>query len=386
MKKLTAQDLVQMISSVFPALPGDRSLCILVDFPHEPQDDNQPWKERREVAFEWNQLLQNCKDELKLEEIMLIGYSSVGANNAELPEYSFCLQDQLPQLASDLSNMGSAISLTEVFEKNQLFLAPTEYSTTAPLKMAAPRYQFRAATMPGFSLAMIPALTIDYGIVGKRVDTISQKLTKAIRAEVSMIVDNKDTYNIIFDLRHRQGHASSGRFPKRGVAGNFPSGEAYIVPYEGESEPSQTKGILPVQFGEEVVYYEIENNVAVSVTGEGEAAEKEAALIQKERAYANIAELGFGVLGDFGLDPIGEILLDEKLGFHIAFGRSDHFGGQVSPECFSTPQAVVHIDRIYIPQIQPRILVQYVKLIYSETEQEIMLQDGKFLLKAFEEL
>jgi len=34
-----------------------------------------------------------------------------------------------------------------------------------------------------------------------------------------------------------------------------------------------------------------------------------------------MTELGTGVPGDFGLTPIGEILLDEKLGPHIASSR-----------------------------------------------------------------
>ena len=68
--------------------------------------------------------------------------------------------------------------------------------------------------------------------------------------------------------------------------------------------------MLPVQHGPDVVLYEIKANRAVKVTGEGEAAKSEADLLNRERAYGNIAELGFGVLSDFGLEPIGQILLD----------------------------------------------------------------------------
>jgi hypothetical protein len=41
-------------------------------------------------------------------------------------------------------------------------MAPTQYSATAPLKNAARKFNLRAATMPGFSPAMIPTLKIDY--------------------------------------------------------------------------------------------------------------------------------------------------------------------------------------------------------------------------------
>ena len=58
----------------------------------------------------------------------------------------------------------------------------------------------------------------------------------------------------------------------------------------------------------------------------------------------------------------GEVLLDEKLGLHIAFGRSEHFGGQVGPAQFSRPEAVVHQDRVYVPAIQPRLVAARVDL------------------------
>src|SRR5690606_36663396 len=119
--------------------------------------------------------------------------------------------------------------------------------------------------------------------------------------------------------------------------------------------PSRTRGELPVQFGDEIVLYHVEKNRARSAFGSGPAGQAESERLLAEPAYGNIAELGFGVLADFGVEPVGEILLDEKLGLHIAFGRSDHFGGFVGAGQFSSPQALVHIDRIYIPQTQPHV-------------------------------
>lgn len=383
MQNLTTEELVQLIATVFPKMSDDNALAILVDFPKNAEEDNNAWEERRTVAWEWWQSLHNCPEKMDLQKVSFIAYDNVGANNADLPEQCYVLEENLPKFSAELATVGKPIALTEVFETHQLYLAPTEYSTTAPLKMAAPRYQFRAATMPGFALAMIPALRIDYSIVSSRVNTICEKITRAVRADVVMIVDKEKTCEVTFDLRNRHGHSSSGCFPTRGLAGNVPSGEAYIVPYEGEGEPSQTHGILPVQFGDEIVYYTLENNIAILATGDGPTAEKENELIHYEKAYANIAELGFGVLGDFGLDPIGEILLDEKLGFHIAFGRSDHFGGMVSPACFTSPKAVVHIDRIFIPQMQPRIHLKSVILAYPDGTTETIIDNAQFLASSF---
>jgi leucyl aminopeptidase (aminopeptidase T) len=244
-----------------------------------------------------------------------------------------------------------------VLDTHSIVIAPTELSATAPLKLLARSHAFRAATMAGFSSAMIPALRIDYGEVSRRVFRMKALLDHATRAELRFEVAHGESCALTLDLRHRSAHASDGILDRNGVAGNLPSGEAYIVPYEGErpGDPSGSRGRLPVQFGDAVVVFEIENNRAHRVHGEGLAAREQAEWLEREPAYGNLAELGLGVLGDFGLPPTGEILLDEKLGLHVAFGRSDHFGGQVGAAQFSRPDAVVHIDRVYIPSLQPRI-------------------------------
>jgi len=260
-------------------------------------------------------------------------------------------------------------------------MAPTQLSTTAPMKLLARRHNFRAATMPGFTPAMIPALRIDYGEVNRRVDRIRDEVTRADAVDIQFKVDGKDRCDVHFDVRYREGHASGGRFPTMGEAGNLPSGECYIVPYEGErQEASRSEGILPVQLEDEVVRYRIARNKAVAVLSQGPRSADEARRIKDEPAYANIAELGFGVLKDFGLGPVGVTLLDEKLGLHIAFGRSDHFGGAVGVQDFSSPEAVIHIDRIYIAETAPRIRVEYVRLTYPGGGTLDLMRDGHYTI------
>jgi len=154
------------------------------------------------------------------------------------------------------------------------------------------------------------------------------------------------------------------------------------VPYEGElpGDPSRSAGELPVQFGDEVARYRIEENRAIEVVSSGPESEREADLLAREPAYGNIAELGLGVLGDFGIEPIGEVLLDEKLGLHIAFGRSDHFGGQVGPQQFSSPEAVVHQDRVYVPALQPRVVAARVDLQREDGLKLALMRDGRYVI------
>lgn len=386
MEKLSAQELTELIESVFPSLSGDNQLGILVDVPRKAESDHPGWKQRREMAAEWVALLKENISGLHVKNVVLVGFPDVGSNNADLPEHGYYVSGSPPPLARDLENKGEKIDFQRIFRETQLILAPSEYSTTAPLKNAAREFGFRAGTMPGFSSAMIPALRIDYGEVSRRVTLLKEKLDPASRAEVTFSVDRKKEYHMEFDLRFRTAHLSSGRFPEKGTAGNVPSGETYIVPYEGEArEDTRTRGILPVEINGDVMLFTVRKNRATGVEhldGIQDSGDlnREKDHLKKDPAYGNMAELGFGVLGDFGLTPIGEILLDEKLGFHVAFGRSDHFGGMVGPGDFSSPGQVIHLDRVYIPSLQPRIVVESVDLGYEDRPAEPIIRSGKYLI------
>ena len=269
MMTLAPEELVALVRSVFPRFETDKTLAILVDVPREARLDNPAWKERRRLAGEWHVLLQARKAEIPLDAVQLIAYPDVGSNNADLPAGGFLLDGPLPDVAAELERAGKRVGFEQVFAATQLFLAPTEFSTTAPLKVAARRFRFRAATMPGFAASMIPALRIDYGEVARRVDALKSRLDEAEHADVSFTVDGRKEYAMHFDLRRRTAHASSGRFPEPASAGNLPSGEAYIVPYEGEAgETSLTAGVLPVEIDGEVVLFTVRANRAVAAEGD----------------------------------------------------------------------------------------------------------------------
>jgi len=379
MSTLTTHDLVNLVRSAFPRFESDRKLAVFVDVPKEPAKDNEPWKVRRAMAAAWAEALNAGREEIPLEGISLIAYPDVGSNNADLPSVGYVVEGPLPNSAAGLPSAGRPIPFDEIFRTFQIILAPTEFSTTAPLKNAGRAYGFRAATMPGFAASMIPALRVDYAEVGRRCRVLKALLDEAEEADVEFIVDGAERHLMTFDLRFRSAHESGGRFPKKGMAGNLPSGETYIVPYEGEKgESSRTFGVLPVQIEREIVRFGVAFNKVTAVDGGGPAAEAERLHLAAEPAYGNMAELGFGVLGDFGLQPVGEILLDEKLGLHVAFGRSDHFGGIVGPSAFSSPAAVIHLDRIYIPAVQPRVSVAAVGLRFPVGRVERIMANGRY--------
>ena len=378
---LTSEDLVQLVRRVFLPGPDDTTAAFIVDLPDEASPDTAAWKARREMAAAWVEALRSEREALPIE-IDLYVYRNTRAMNADLPAGAWLHQGgPLPPNAGAL-DVAAQVTFDDIFKTHRIFFAPTEFSATAPLKIAAKKFNFRAATMPGFSEAMIPMLRLDYGEINRRVILLKKLIDDAVQAEIFFEVDESDDYHIKVDLRHRKSHASGGLFPHPGEAGNLPSGETYIVPYEGEidGDPSRTQGELPVQFGDEVVVYRVVQNRALGVFGEGPAADRERALIKDEPAYANIAELGFGVLADFGIKPLGDLLSDEKLGFHIAFGRSDHFGGVVGAAQFTRPDAVVHSDRVYIPEMQPRVKVRSLSLRMNDHNVVPIMQDGQYVI------
>jgi hypothetical protein len=380
MERLKAAELVAMIERVFEPKEGDERVAILVDLPDGALPDNDAWALRRTIAADWVRELRSGSADHRFE-VDLVVYRNVRANNADLPETAWsCDPAELPATADDL-DPSSAIPFSEILDTHRLVLAPTELSATAPLKVLSKIHSCRGATMPGFSPAMVPALRLDYTEVNRRVHLLKDLLDRAVAADLRFVVDGDAAYDLHLDLRHRTAHASGGLLPEPGTAGNLPSGEAYIVPYEGEidGDPTSTSGVFPVQMDDEVVLFKIEGNVATSILSDGPVSRKEADLLRDEPARGNIAELGLGVLAAFGLEPIGVVLLDEKLGLHVAFGRSEHFGGQVGPERFSSPEAVIHQDHVYLSRIQPRINAAAVDLRFEDGETLALIRDGEYV-------
>lgn len=377
-ERLQGEELAALVERVFRPRATDTGIAVLVDLPDGEVGDNPDWQARREMAAGWVEELHGQRAVLGLATELWL-YRNVRTNNGDLPAGAWRHDGgPLPASADEL-DPAALVPFADLFAQRSIFIAPTEFSATAPLKVAARSLPIRAATMPGFSAEMIPALRLDYGEVNRRVARLAGLLTEAEGCDL-LFRHPEGESALHLDLRFRSAHASGGLVPEPGTAGNLPSGEAYIVPYEGEreGEPSRTAGFLPVQFGDEVVIYRIEGNRALSVAPGGPAAAAEAEHLRREPAYGNLAELGLGVLSAFGVKPVGEILLDEKLGLHIAFGRSDHFGGQVGPQQFSGPGAVIHIDRVYVPESQPRVAVAGADLLLPGGERLPLMREGAY--------
>lgn len=377
---LTQAELRNLFETVFKPRPTDRTLTILVDVPNTPVPDDDEWRERRELAYDWWVKTITFKHDIGLDTVQILYYENVGSNNSDLPPTVYHYGGKPTHLTAEmLSDEGIPLQLEEVLQKTDWIIALTKFSATAPCKMLAKIYHFRGTTMPGFTLGMLPSLNIDYSKVHERIMLLKERLDEAVR-ELIVFDARGIEHRFDVDLRYRTATPSSGMFHDDMIVGNLPSGETYIVPYEGEKddEPSRTNGELPVQFGDEIVLYRIVENRAVEVLSNGPTSATEAAKLREEPAYGNIAEIGHGVLGEFGCVAAGNTLMDEKLGLHVAFGRSEHFGGIISPASFNNPKNVIHIDRVYVPSLQKDIQVRRVTLFYPDGRKEDIMMNGEW--------
>jgi hypothetical protein len=382
MTMLTSDQLNSLFKTVFQFRASDKTLTFIVDVPNDNVPDHDQWKERRMMAFDWWQKASAFKDDIGIDSVDIFFYENVGSNNNNLPDVVYSIADDPSNFTGEsIHVMGKAFKLDEILENTDIIIAPTEFSATAPCKMLAKKFNFRGTTMPGFIPEMIPSLSLDYEKVNTRIMSIKTRLDDAVQEEIVFSVRGKE-YKFTADLRHRTATPSSGMFHNDMIVGNLPSGETYIVPYEGEitENPSQSTGHIPVQFENEIVVYKIDQNRAIEVVTEGKHSEEQQKMLMDEPAYGNIAEIGHGILGEFGLQAVGSLLMDEKLGLHIAFGRSEHFGGIVSPRSFNDPSKVIHIDRVYVHSLQPEIIVKHAKLVYVDGNEEVIMKNGVWIV------
>ena len=358
-----AFDLPKLLESVFEPEEGE-TVVVACDRPRTPAEDNPQWADRRVWAEEWREAFAALGQRRGFRTLPLLTYPATGANGAPLPQ------------EGELG--GKTVELEAVLVESTLAVFLTEYSATAPLDaITRKKRDFRAASLPGVERRMTEsALAADYREVARRCQILAQALAEAESLEVHFSTD----HTCLFDLRFRRPEVDDGYLP-RGKEGdrviNLPSGETFIVPYEGERPgiPSRTAGEIPwVEAGETVVFHIAENQV-VQVQGQGPVAARFREVFATDPARCNVAEVAFGC------NPMarvtGNVLEDEKAGFHWAYGRSDHLGGTVGVPAFRFPQTVVHQDLVYAPgnPVSVRLAV-----VHKATESVKVMENGRYLV------
>lgn len=358
-----AFDLVKLLRDVF-APERDEVVTVAFDLPRTPGEDNPSWADRRVWAEEWQQAFLSLGREVGFTTNPLLTYPATGAHGAPLPKEGY-LGDQ-------------SVNLEEVLLGSTLAVFLTQYSATAPLDaITRKKKDFRAASLPGVERRMTQtALAADYREVARR----CQLLFKALCGSSGLEVVFSTGHTCLFDLRFRKPEVDDGFLPRHKEGDrviNLPSGETFIVPYEGEKPgvASRTEGEIPWEEAGELVVFVVKNNRVVQVRGDGPGAFRLREIFAADPARTNVAEVAFGCNPNAVVT--GNVLEDEKAGFHWAYGRSEHLGGSVGVQAFSSPETVVHQDLVYA-QGNP-ITVAKAQLV-KENEHVLVMRDGTYTL------
>jgi hypothetical protein len=326
-------ELKRLLTGVFETQPGE-VVVVACDLPRGELTDHVAWRQRREMSAEWRAAFEELGVDAGFTTLPLLEYPATGAHGADLPAKG--------------TLGGKPAEMDAVLLQSTLAVFLTQYSATAALDGFCRRKEdFRAASLPGLERRMEKsALDADYREVARR----CRILDEAMHEADSLLVRFSSSETCTFDLRYRRPEVDDGYLPRFKPGDriiNLPSGETFIVPYEGEraGEPSRTAGKLPVAVNGEHVVLEVEQNRIIRILGDGPGAAKYREIFAVDPARANIAEVAFGC--NERAVVTGNVLEDEKAGFHWAYGRSDHLGGSVGVAAFVKPENVVHQDTVY---------------------------------------
>lgn len=422
---LTPSDLNNIMETVFPhfdgkpTTPGNRipvarrKVLIITDIAHSGSDSstgmNAAWRKRIRAARDWAKWIA---DQRPQEEVHFIVYKNVGqhggaldAANAPAWEIDFDNPSAPPYSTKDILPGTSHVDLIDRIAQSDIVIAPTKWSTTGPLKKIVKERNrnLMGITIPGYAPSMIPAMKQSLETIERKCKTLHQFMTGAVGSTVEFEVNQGGIvkkFNLWLDLNFRKPQYDSG-LVKPGVIANFPSGEAWFAPYEGEfifnpnSEnptskikvPSRTQGVIPVQAGNEILLLTIQENRIIQAenfdgsTRVGPRLEKFREDLINNPMSANVAEFGMGVLASLGVKAIRVTLVDEKLGFHIAFGQSSHIGGTTTAEMFPEGK-VMHQDWVYVPKMMPNVSITRVGFFYGDRVFKTLYENGQYFYES----
>jgi hypothetical protein len=358
-----AFNLKDLLINVFDPQKGE-TVLVACDMPHDQIADTPQWQDRRLMAAEWREAFAELGKERGFGTMPLLTFPATGSHGANLPARAI--------------QTDTTVLLDQTLLESTLAAFLTEFSATAALDgFCKKKEDFRAASMPGLERRMEKsALAADYREVARRCHALEKLLQGAESLEVRFSTGHECKY----DLRFRKAEVDDGflpRFKSGDRIINLPSGETFIVPYEGErpGEPSRTAGQLPVRIVGEMLTLRVEGNRINDIEGNGAEAQRLRKYFAIDPARTNIAEVAFGC-NDRAI-VTGNVLEDEKAGFHWAYGRSDHLGGTTGVDSFLKAENVVHQDIVYAKGNPIQVMEA---VIVSKSGRAAVIRDGNYLV------
>jgi hypothetical protein len=351
--------LEKLFVDVFAPQNGD-IVTIMYDLPHNDIHDTQEWVDRRQMAEEWHQEIAQFSWNYGLEINPIIKYDATGVHNSDLPDYGV--------------REGKRVRLDDLARDSTIFISMPQFSASAPLITFTKKFpNLRVASLPTVNRMMQETgLSADYDQIAKTCAMLALLFNQADGIEVIFSTG----HSCYFDISdHKLVIQDNGRLhPGEGKDDfrfrNLPSGEVCTTP--NESESSKTQGEIPVRYEDESAIMIVKNNRIRDVIGTGPITAEKRALFQGEKALRNIAEVAIGC-NDKAV-VTGNILQDEKAGFHWAYGRSDQLGGTIGPKYFSALNKVSHQDIVYAKG-NP-IICKRLSFIFSDGMRQTVIREG----------
>ena len=358
-----AFELKRLFEDVFNPRKGE-IVTIIFDVPHDHINDTKEWSERRKMAQEWQRQLEKFAGQYGIFIKPPVLYKATGTHNMDMPEYGVC--------------QGASVSLDDVIKNSTIIISMPEFSASAPLLGFTRKYEnLRVASMPGVTKSMEETgLSADY----KKISEVCSRLTPFFEKSRGVEIMFSTGHKCYFDISGNNpvyqdnGILHPGAEKDAFRLRNLPSGEVFTCP--DESEDSQTAGEIPAVVEGETIIFIVKNNMIVDVKGHGPITDKMRNKFNDERALCNIAEVAIGC-NDKAI-VTGNVLEDEKAGFHWAYGRSDHIGGKIGVKDFSSPGNVTHIDIVYAKG-NP-IICQKFDFVFPDGSRKTAIIDGNLII------
>ena len=348
-------------------LPSDSiKCCVLIDLDDPTLVIGKKFLEseglevqKRAVTHFYEPLGGDLGKKLNITSCDLFSFKTTGGSNLDPENELF-----------DIS--GNKLTFTDdICPKYDLILAITDYSLTAPLTAMAKKFNFRGATLHGVNdIILNSGLSIDYLKVSRQAELFRGVLDRADFFDLSFDCLGKN-YELRIDCSQQVAQKSHGICPTGTPdVANLPAGEVYFV-------PSGASGSFPFRFSDGTLAEMKVNDGAITsaklIRGDSNLVTQRNIQLNEDPATGIIGELGFGtqLLPFSGCD-----IQDEKIlgTCHVATGRSDHLGGNLTPELFNSRQNASHDDILYAPPKTPEILVTSVQ-IHKNGQTHKILQD-----------
>lgn len=219
-------------------------------------------------------------------------------------------------------------------------------------------------------------LAVDYEEVSRRAERLRQGMSGADAVEIDFRILGQD-YQLRLELGQQEAQKSHGLCRVAPDIANLPAGEVYFVPIGGE-------GFFPFKLEDgSIALLEVRGGRVIDaqfVSGDRAVVEAYAQKLKTDEATGYLGELGFGTQE---LPISGHDIQDEKIfgTFHVATGRNDHLGGDVTTDKFKSKSNATHDDILFSPEKTPEIDAPTVRL-YRHGEVHVLFhsyQAGDYL-------